>query len=133
MSCRIRKWVKVPWTCPVCKTHEAGFLGCSNPECKSNQNSKEQQEIEKKLAEDSDLYQSGYEHGKRWERNNGKFTRRVARIEEIIEAHKVDEVMTVNIRTVSDIKDFFNQHLDKVKQAIINDYCRRRHEKARRR
>lgn len=36
----------------------------------------------------------------------------------LIDGYKVDEVETVNIKTVSDIKEFFNQHLDEVKKVI---------------
>ncbi|HEY9874553.1 MAG TPA: Lar family restriction alleviation protein [Candidatus Obscuribacterales bacterium] len=42
------------------------------------------------------------------------------RIEEVIDAYKVDEVMTIDIKTVSDIKEFFNQHLETLKQALKN-------------
>lgn len=42
----------------------------------------------------------------------------MSQIDEVIEAHKVDEVMTVDIKSVSDIMEFFNQHLEKVRLAI---------------
>lgn len=29
----------MPWTCRICKTHESGFDGCSNPDCPSNKKS----------------------------------------------------------------------------------------------
>ena len=45
----------------------------------------------------------------------------VGRVEKIIDAHKIDEVMTIEIKTVSDIKEFFNQHLDKVKKAVVEE------------
>lgn len=42
----------------------------------------------------------------------------VERILNIIDGYKVDEVMTVEIKTVSDIKEFFNQHIEKISKAI---------------
>lgn len=42
-------------------------------------------------------------------------------INKIINSYKVDEVMTINISTVSDIKEFFNQHLE----ALRLDICQR--------
>jgi alpha/beta superfamily hydrolase len=36
----------------------------------------------------------------------------------VVEAYKVDEVMTIQIETVSDIMEFFNQHVEKIATEI---------------
>ncbi len=58
---------------------------------------------------DSKIYNAGLDAMSAWIEGQ---------IDKIINANYVDEVMTIEIGSVSDIKDFFNQHLEKVRKEL---------------